>query len=368
VISDACLQSAAEGCIFGALVGDALGALLEGSGKPTKEKVAQVWLLQGKGLFGLSPGQLSDAGELVLCHLRGLLEAGATPTSGSGAPNIARSTAKRYRMWASSNPVELPNPLQKAFAKSSLPGSPDEKCRKAAVAANATSMGNDALVRMPPLACFLACINGLSMFESRRLVEEEVNLTHPHAVVIDGCVAYALILAHLLSHQGDVVGAFQLAAAETRTPEVRRWLADAVSGTPLESVLYVGSPNLPSASGTSKGLKTAVLPEFWPKARLMKIPFIHALRLLAEEVSWEVGITRILMGGGDSSTNASVAGAVLGALWGPTAIPAGSLKTVLDCDTMATKLRQRATIYQVGGNIRAEIANSGPCVSSGLCC
>jgi ADP-ribosylglycohydrolase len=368
-MSDARLQSAVEGCIFGALVGDALGALLEGSGKPTKEKVAQVWLLQGKGLFGLSSGQLSDAGEMILCHLRGLLDAAATPTVEGGVPNFARATAKRYRMWAISNPVELPNPLQKAFAKSTLPGSPDEKCRKAAAAANATSMGNDALARMPPIACLLASMKGLSTAEARRLVEEEVNLTHPHSVVIDGCVAYVLLLAHLLSHPNDVVGAFQVAASETKTAEVRRWLADAVAATPLESTLNFGSSNPAAATSVTKGGKTAALPECWPKARLMNVPFIHALRLLAEGVSWEVGITRILMGGGDSSANASVAGAVLGALWGPTAIPAGSLKTVLDCDTMATKLRQRATIYQVGGNIRAEIAallqlNSG--LSAGL--
>jgi ADP-ribosylglycohydrolase len=55
------------GCLLGACVGDAAGATLEFLGhKPTPDEVEGAITMSGGGVWGLSPGQITDDGELTL--------------------------------------------------------------------------------------------------------------------------------------------------------------------------------------------------------------------------------------------------------------------------------------------------------------
>jgi ADP-ribosyl-[dinitrogen reductase] hydrolase len=63
----------AKGCIYGAWVGDALGAVLEF--RPVNEDaVTKALNMLGGGCFAVGPGQYTDDSELSICILRGLAE------------------------------------------------------------------------------------------------------------------------------------------------------------------------------------------------------------------------------------------------------------------------------------------------------
>lgn len=57
----------AQGCLLGALIGDATGATLEFLGrKPTEDDLDRALAMTGGGVFRLAPGQITDDGELTL--------------------------------------------------------------------------------------------------------------------------------------------------------------------------------------------------------------------------------------------------------------------------------------------------------------
>ena len=73
-LSEASLDRA-MGCILGALLGDAMGTVLEFSQTViNKESVRWAMGLPGGGPHGVAPGQITDDGELTLSLLNGLIK------------------------------------------------------------------------------------------------------------------------------------------------------------------------------------------------------------------------------------------------------------------------------------------------------
>ena len=68
------IQNLAQGCLLGALVGDAAGSRLEFLGRiPTQADVGEALVMKGGGVFGLAPGQITDDGEMTLSLARALV-------------------------------------------------------------------------------------------------------------------------------------------------------------------------------------------------------------------------------------------------------------------------------------------------------
>lgn len=64
-------QKRAMGCVLGAFVGDAAGAVLEfiGHKNINETSVAEAMKMPGGGVFKVGPGQITDDSEMAMCLL-----------------------------------------------------------------------------------------------------------------------------------------------------------------------------------------------------------------------------------------------------------------------------------------------------------
>ena len=63
-----------KGCVLGAWLGDATGAVLEFQGRPSASALNAALTLPGGGIVKVGPGQITDDGELTCCLLLALVE------------------------------------------------------------------------------------------------------------------------------------------------------------------------------------------------------------------------------------------------------------------------------------------------------
>ena len=91
----------ARGCIIGAFVGDAAGAVLEFYGKDiTAKDVERALTFPGGGCFRVKPGQFTDDSEMAMCLMHGLIE-------GTEGPVDQMAIAARYLDWYESPPFDI---------------------------------------------------------------------------------------------------------------------------------------------------------------------------------------------------------------------------------------------------------------------
>lgn len=139
----------------------------------------------------------------------------------------------------------------------------------------------------------------LSQAELVQVVRTEVSLTHPSPVIQDTTTAYCLAIAHLIRHPLDRAGAWEAvvawAAHADRT--VKEWLDLAASATDVP---------------------------FAPQIGWARIAFVHAFRHLRNGSTYLGALTAVLRGGGDTDTNACIAGGLIGAAVGASGIPLGA--------------------------------------------
>jgi ADP-ribosylglycohydrolase len=267
------------GCLVGALVGDALGSQVEFA-----SPAALVWRYPGglrtigpSAVWGTSAGQPTDDGELTLALCRALLAGGRFY-----APDLA---LRAYLAWLESGPFDIGITIGRALRTFD----PDR-----------SSQANGALMRQAPLPVWAVAV-GAGPDELARAVRQDTALTHPHPVCQAASVAHALGLRALLA--GDPPAAAHRVA-----------LAWAQSVRPVARALAAAAPALGAA------------PDGWVLVALQRA--WHAV-LQARDV--ESGLVSVVMQGGDTDTNACIAGALLGARFGLDGIPARWRATVLGC-------------------------------------
>ena len=94
------LELAAYGCIIGAFVGDAAGAVLEFRRKISEEDVQKALTFPGGGNLDVSPGQITDDSEMAISLLRGILHSKEKELD----PLLI---AKEYLNWYKSGPFDI---------------------------------------------------------------------------------------------------------------------------------------------------------------------------------------------------------------------------------------------------------------------
>lgn len=308
-----------QGAVMGALVGDSLGSFLEFQREVTPEKVEKALTMPGGGHWGVSPGQVTDDGEMTLCQMRALIACG--PRFNENA------LAKAYGKWAASKPFDMGR-----ATTSALGWIQSDKVTASAVrskaAVNHRSQSNGALMRAVPLSLYVSL---LPLNAAQTIVKADVSLTHPNANVVVCCTAYARALGHLVEHSGDVAGAIAAAMAAAEGNEaVTSWLAEATEG---RNALAYG-----------------------PEIGFAKYGFQHAFRQLSLQTPFLDAMRTTLSGGGDTDTNCCIVGGLLGALHGIDGIPANMTRLVTACDTAATITRRRPEFLRPGAGILDEIA------------
>jgi fructose-1,6-bisphosphatase/inositol monophosphatase family enzyme/ADP-ribosylglycohydrolase len=281
-VADSARLARAQGCLLGQIAGDNLGALVEFQ---SADEVAQAYpegprrLVDG-GRWDLLAGQPTDDSELALALARSI-EGG-----GGYDPRRAREA---YQAWWASRPFDCGHTMHAA-----LQGQPNEG-----------SQANGSLMRASPLGVFA---HRLSPSEAAALARADSALTHPSPVCGDSVAAFVVAVSHAIG-EGDGPEAAYAAAL--------RWAKEAPAASAVTKALEAAAHAAPRCDGSSQG---------W-----VLIALQNAFHELLHSRTVEEGLARTILRGGDTDTNAAIAGALLGAVHGREGIPAQWRSMVLSC-------------------------------------
>ena len=291
----------AQGAMLGQLCGDALGSQVEFQ---APDEIAEdypdgVADMADGGTWNTLAGQPTDDSELALALARSLVRCG-----GFDAADVARA----YAAWYDSHPFDIGHTTRAALsAAATAVRSGRDPAEAARAAARADSRANGALMRIAPLGVFAALRPGFGVIDRAR---EDAALTHPHPVCRDASAVQAAAVALAVARGGDPVAladeVLELARAAGLHEDVITALVRARTGRPD----YV----------THLGLVTVALQN----------AFFQLRRASPEE-----GIVDTVRQGGDTDTNAAIAGALLGAVHGVLALPLRWRGAVLSCYPVA---------------------------------
>jgi ADP-ribosylglycohydrolase len=286
----------ARGCLLGQLAGDSLGGLVE------FQKASQIRARYPKGVRELRDGghwdtiagQPTDDSELALMLARSLVERGAFDDD---------AVARAYGRWYASGPFDCGGTIGRALSVASKVMT--NVAASARKVASTTSEANGAMMRVSPLGVFgyAMPVEGLA-----ELARRDARLTHPHAVCQDASALFAVTIARAMSVGGTGAELYDFAVQWAREADlhvdVRQDLADAIERPPADFSRNMG----------------------W-----VRIALQNAFFRLRHAPSLQEGVVDSVMSGGDTDTNAAIAGALLGAVLGEGAVPRQWREAVLAC-------------------------------------
>lgn len=298
VVSTPAVLRRAQGCWLGQLSGDALGSQVEFE---TPAVIARmhpggVRTMQDGGTFGTLSGQPTDDSEMALGLARSLVDIGHYDVE---------AVTRAYVAWLHSNPFDRGTTVSTALdAVTEADLAAGRGAAKARQRARADSQANGALMRISPLGIWGA---HLDPWHLASLARADAALTHPHPVCQDSNVAFVLAIACAIrtgATPEEVYGQVLEASREHRLePSVVKALEAAAGAPPADFLSHQG----------------------WVLIALQNAFY----RLL--HGSLEDGVVATVGAGGDTDTNAAIAGALLGAVHGRDAVPFDWRTHVLSC-------------------------------------
>lgn len=309
-IREAGILARAQGCLLGQLAGDNLGGLVEFE-SPVSIRGSHphgVRDLVDGGTWNLLAGQATDDSELALALARTLVASGR---------HDLEQVARAYVRWLHSPPFDLGGTCGQAM-RGGARGLPYEVADSMRAAANRDSKSNGSLMRISPLGVFGHALPAATLAEMAR---QESLLTHPNPACQDACAAFTLAVAHAV-HTGDDRRAIYEAAmtwADAHAgDEVRGWLREA---------------------------EHTVSDDFCHHMGFVRHALQNAFHQLLHAPTLEDGVVATVARGGDTDTNAAIAGALLGATFGRDAVPPSWQRMVLSCHAAPGTRRARPAEY-----------------------
>jgi ADP-ribosyl-[dinitrogen reductase] hydrolase len=283
-------QSRAEGCLLGQLAGDSLGGLVEFK---TLSDIRRrypngVRELADGGTWDTIAGQPTDDSEMALMLARTLVRE---------RRYNAEEARKAYVFWLNSHPFDCGNTVS-----AGLGGSP-----------NWDSQANGALMRISPLGIF--CWNS-DLETTAQLARLDASLTHPHPICGQANALFAMAIAQFISSRKSPHETYE---------DIKVWATELKVEETLMKAILDAPDSLPADYVHQQG---------W-----VLIAFQNALWQLLNAPSLEEGIVGTVMRGGDTDTNAAIAGALLGAAYGRHALPSQWVTKILSCRPMAGEPR-----------------------------
>jgi ADP-ribosylglycohydrolase len=278
---EAARLSRAQGCLLGQIAGDSLGSLVEFA---EAEEIAARYpdgprRLEDGGVWHTLAGQPTDDSEMALYLARSITEMGRFDDG-----DVIRS----YREWYRTGPFDVGQTTRAALV-GYLVG---------------TSQANGSLMRASPLGVFA---HARPPAEAAALAREDSALTHPHPVCGDATAAFVVAVSHAIREGDGPRSAYEAAldwARASAVPEVVRALEAAEGAAPV-------------CDGEHQGF--------------VLIALQNAFHALLHAPSLEQGVVDTVRRGGDTDTNAAVAGALLGAVHGRSAVPSQWTWMILSC-------------------------------------
>jgi len=298
-IADAGVLARAHGCLLGQLAGDALGSEVEfqSSDAIARAHPHGFTKLSGGGHWRTIAGQPTDDSELALILARSIVQGGGFE---------AERAAQFYRFWYRSAPFDCGEATRAALSAIS----PDDvfhgrAASVARAAANKTSQANGSLMRVSPLGIFGHARPPAAAAEAACA---DSAITHPHPVCQDACAVYVVAIAHAISSGAEPRSVYEFTrkwAKANRADElVQRGLEDAETRAPAD---------------------------FQSKMGHVVVALQNAFHQLLSAPTFSEGVVRTVMNGGDTDTNAAIAGGLLGAVHGREAVPVQWRRAVLSC-------------------------------------
>ncbi len=272
----------AEGCLLGQIAGDSLGSLVEfQSPEEIRRRYPdRVRELADGGTWGTLAGQPTDDSEMALVLARTLVNYRGY------SPEAAR---RAYQAWLETHPFDCGNTVA-----SGLRGR-----------LNHDSQANGALMRISPLGVF--CWNSDTEC-TQELASQDARITHPHPVCVQANALFTNAISTAIRRQ-------------TTADKLYSELVDRAKQMKI-------APRLLKATLDASSSKPD---DFTTQQGWVVIAYQNALWQLLHASSLEEGVIDTVMSGGDTDTNAAIAGALLGAVHGRKAIPKQWEERVLSC-------------------------------------
>ncbi|HSD29669.1 MAG TPA: inositol monophosphatase family protein [Vicinamibacteria bacterium] len=296
-VTDTGRLARAQGCLLGQLAGDNLGALVEFD---TAEAVRQRHadgprLLSDGGRWGILAGQPTDDSEMALALARSIVARGAFERE---------AAAEAYRAWLRSSPFDVGVTVGAALRDQPNPA----------------SQANGSLMRVSPLGVY---VHAMAPALAAELGRQDSTLTHPNPVCGDAAAAFVVAVGHAV-REGDGPAAAFGAALE--------WARGAGASILVREALEAARHEAPRCDTGSEG---------WVKVALQ-----NAFHELLHASSLEEGVVATVRRGGDTDTNAAIAGALLGAVHGRDAVPGQWRSMILSCRPLSPRAeRPRPRAY-----------------------
>ncbi|MFO1026046.1 MAG: inositol monophosphatase family protein [Acetobacteraceae bacterium] len=280
----------AMGCMLGMVIGDSLGSQVEfrSARDITRDYPDGVRTLRQSPVWNTLAGQPTDDTELALALARSL--AGRTEFD-------AEAAAEAYARWYLSAPFDCGNTTAIAF--SAAAGASGSKAEAALRGASRDSQSNGSLMRVAPVGVWAG-----SSEAAAAAAKADSALSHPHPVCLAACAAFAAAIAAALDgadRTGMLATAARFAADDATVADALRLAAD-------------GPPD-----------------EFQRQMGWVLIAFRNAFFHLSAGHSVERALVETVAQGGDTDTNAAIAGALLGAADGRASLPVAWTMPVLTC-------------------------------------
>jgi len=233
-----------------------------------------------------------------------------------------------YKAWLKSSPFDLGGTTSRAL---SIPKMSYFKHVEECKAVNSKSEANGALMRLSPLVAY--CLKHESIQNAVNLAKIDTQMTHPHP----NCVlASQFYMALAFMVDADRFHAYKVHCVKEALSVVTHIAS--LNGTPSDTLSQIvnealESSELPKCDGWDQG--------YWGVALKCTIwALLHA-------EDYDSGIAAIIAQGGDTDTNACIAGGIL-AIYRP--VPEWRVERLFDCDTKTG--RERPALWQTKGNLK----------------
>jgi len=288
-VADSARLARAQGALLGQVAGDSLGSLVEFESAEAIRAAFPDGLrtLADGGTWHTLAGQPTDDSEMALALARAIV------AEGRYAPEAAFAA---YREWYRSGPFDVGSTTRAALNGYRM----------------GESQANGSLMRASPLGV-LAHAGGPARAASWG--REDSALTHPHPTCCDAVGAFVVAVADAVRH-GDAGHAWNAA---------RQWARSASAVAPVIEALDAAESSPRPADGQNQG---------W-----VLIALQNAFHDLLTAPSLEEGVAASVARGGDTDTNAAIAGALLGAVHGRAAVPPQWRSMILSCRSHPLRAR-----------------------------
>jgi ADP-ribosylglycohydrolase/fructose-1,6-bisphosphatase/inositol monophosphatase family enzyme len=288
-VVDSARLARAQGALLGQVAGDSLGSLVEFQSAEAIRAAhpGGLRMLADGGTWHTLAGQPTDDSEMALALARSIV---AEQAYEGGAAFAA------YREWYRSGPFDVGNTTRAALNGYRM----------------GESQANGSLMRASPLGV-LAHAGGPA--RAAAWGREDSALTHPHPTCGDAVAAFVVAVADAVRH-GDAGHAWNAA---------RQWARSASAVPSVVEALDAAESSPRPADGPNQG---------W-----VLIALQNAFHDLLNAPSLEDGVVASVARGGDTDTNAAIAGALLGAVHGRAAVPAQWRSMILSCRSHPLRAR-----------------------------